>query len=232
MPLSSRKFLQYSQVLELFPLQQRNRIYAVAEYKDFRSDTPVFKKGEDGSFMAGVMSGRLRMSVHSKEGKEMLVTMVEKGELFGEMSVLDESPRAVDVISETDCTLMIIKRDDFIPILRESPDAMMGLLKLTCHRMRLYLQTMELVSLQSLPVRFARYLLRLARDYGTERDGHIVISARLSQLDIAQQLACTRESINKQLSSFADKKLLALEGDDIVLLDVAGIRQAIAMPGG
>ena len=180
--------------------------------------------------MAGVMSGRLRMSVRSREGKEMLVTMVERGELVGEMSVLDSQPRAVDVITETDCMLMIIKRDDFIPVLQSSPDAMMGLLKMTCHRMRLYLRTMELISLQNLPVRLARYLIRLSRDYGTEGDGKIVISAGLSQNDIAHQLACSRESINKQFSAFAEKGFLALQGNDIVLLDIDGLKRAILPP--
>ena len=63
------------------------------------------------------MNGRLRLSLSSPEGKDILVTMVERGEMIGEMSVIDELPRATDLIAETDSTLMIIQRNDFIPIL-------------------------------------------------------------------------------------------------------------------
>jgi CRP/FNR family cyclic AMP-dependent transcriptional regulator len=226
-----RKFLQYNQVFEHFPLNIRNAIYAKAEYKQFRPGDYVFKVGDDGQFMAGVMSGRLRMSMKSLEGKEMLITMVNRGELFGEMSILDEMPRAVDVIAETDCTLIVIKHDDFIPLLRASPDAMLALIRVTCYRMRRYLHVMELIALQSLPVRLGHYLLRLAHDYGTEKDGKIVISANMSQATIGQHVAISRESVNKQLHDFAEKGLLSLSGSDIVLNDVEGLKKAIANSG-
>jgi CRP/FNR family cyclic AMP-dependent transcriptional regulator len=231
MPLSPRKFLQYSQVFELLPLNMRNAIYAGAEYRDFRQGEYIFRVGDNGTFMAGLLSGRLRMGIRSLEGKEMLITMVERGELFGEMSILDDMPRAVDVIAETDCRLIIIKREDFLPALRASPDAMLGLIRITCYRMRLYLQIMELIALQSLPVRLGRYLLRLARDYGTEEGGNIVITARLSQAEIGQQLASSRESINKQLHDFAAKGLLSLSGSTIVLNDIDGLKKAITYIG-
>lgn len=177
--------------------------------------------------MAAVMSGRFRMMVRSPENKELLITMVERGELVGEMSVLDDAPRAVDVISETDSTVMIIKRDDFLPILRSNADAMMGLLKLTCHRMRSYLRTMEMIALEGLPARMARYLLQLADDYGTAQDGGILISSKLSQADIAQQLACSRESVNKQLANLIEKKLIALQDQGILLLNPDELRQSL-----
>jgi hypothetical protein len=228
---SPRQLLQYSQVLELFPLALRNRIYAGAEYRDFKPNVHLIKRGDEGTFMVGVMSGRMRMSVRSAEGKEMLITMVDRGELVGEMSVIDEQPRAIDVVTETDCTLMIIKREEFISVLRSSPEAMMGLLKMTCHRMRYYLNTMELISLQKLPVRLGHYLLQLAHDYGTDYEGKIIISAPFNQMDIAHHLACTRESINKQLSAFIDKGLVALDGSNIIILNAQKLKEAISPAG-
>ncbi|MDR3450828.1 MAG: Crp/Fnr family transcriptional regulator [Alphaproteobacteria bacterium] len=232
MRASSRKFLQYGKIFELFPLALRNTIYAKAEYREIHPGDYVFRVGEEGPFMACLASGRLRMSVTSREGKELLITMVEKGELVGEMSILDDKPRAVDVMAETDCTLMIVKRDDFLPILRTCPDAMIALIRITCYRMRRYLHTMELIALQDLPVRLGRYLWRLALDYGVEKDGEIVIAARLSQAEIGKQLAVSRESVNKQLHHFASLGLLSLKGTTITLHDVEGLKRAIAYVGG
>ncbi|MGE3623435.1 MAG: Crp/Fnr family transcriptional regulator [Bdellovibrionales bacterium] len=226
-----REFLQYSQILEHFPLQIRNTIYAKAEYKDFKPGDCVFKIGDEGNFMAGVMSGRLRMSVKSLEGKEMLVTMVNRGEVFGEMSILDGMPRAVNVVAETDCTLLVVRRDDFIPLLRMCPEAMLGLIRITCYRMRRYLHIMELIALQNLPVRLGHYLLRLAHDYGVEKDGKIVISPNMSQAAIGQHIAISREGVNKQLRDFADKGLLSLDGNDIILHDIEALKKFIAPSG-
>jgi CRP-like cAMP-binding protein len=227
MSATPRRQLQYNQVLELFPLSVRNQIFAGSEYRSYSRDQILFQRHDEGTFMAAVMSGRFRMMVRSPENKELLITMVERGELVGEMSVLDDAPRAVDVISETDSTVMIIKRDDFLPILRSNADAMMGLLKLTCHRMRSYLRTMEMIALEGLPARMARYLLQLADDYGTAQDGGILISSKLSQADIAQQLACSRESVNKQLANLIEKKLIALQDQGILLLNPDELRQSL-----
>jgi CRP/FNR family transcriptional regulator, cyclic AMP receptor protein len=226
--LSSRKLLQFSEVLALFPQPLRDQLYASAAYKDFRASATIFKQGDDGPWLGCVMEGRLRMDV-AKDQKEMLVTMVEKGELFGEMSVFDDFPRAVNITAETDCKILTLHRDKFIPLLKLCPDAMVRLLQMSCHRMRLYLQSLEFLSLQNLPMRLVHYLLRLAKDYGTERDGKIIISAHLSQMDIARALACTRESVNKQLAIFMDKKLLSLNGEDIILLDIEGLKKAVVL---
>jgi len=232
MSLSPRKFLQYSQALEAFPLNVRNAIYARSEYRDYKNGDYIFRSGDEGPyFMAGVMSGRLRMGVRSQEGKEMLFTMVEKGEVFGEMSVLDELPRAVDVMATTDTTLMIMKRDDLLPHLRTCPEAMLSLFRITCYRMRLYIHTMELLALQNVTKKLGRYLLRLGRDYGVEKDGTLVISSHLSQADIGLQLGVSRESINKQLNTFAEQGFLRHSSDEIVLCDIEGLKRSIAAVG-
>jgi len=221
-----RKALQYSEIFELFPVHVRNAIYSTAIHKEYQPGEYIFKIGDEEKFMACVVNGRLRMGIGPLKGKEMIVTMVERGELFGEMSILDDMPRAVDVVAETDCTLMIIKREDFLPMLRTNPDAMLALVRITCYRMRLYLQTMEMIALQNLTVRLSRYLLQLAQDYGKQEDGKTVIKARLSQTEMGQQLAASRESINKQLHEFVEKGLLSLHGSDIVLLDIERLKQA------
>jgi CRP/FNR family cyclic AMP-dependent transcriptional regulator len=228
MPTSPRKLLQYNELFELFPPQVRQALYATAYPKTYQAGEYVFRNGDEGPyFMAAVMSGRLRMGEHSLEGKEMLIAMVEKGEIFGEMSVFDNMPRAVDVVAETDCTCLIIKRDDFLPLVSSFPEVLLGIMKIMCHRMRLYAHTLELIALQNLPARLARYLLRLAKEYGVEENGKIRIQAGLSQADIGQQLATTRESINKQLKVFVSKGYITVDGDTIALTDVRGLKELL-----
>ncbi len=228
MPLPARRLLQYKELFELFPVGVRNTVYSMAEPKTVRAGEYVFHNGDEGPFyMAAVMSGRLRMSVHSLEGKEMLITMVEPGEIFGEMSLLDNSHRAVDVIAEVDCTLLIIWQEDFMPVLTQHPPVMLSIMRMMCHRMRLYAHTLELIALQSLPAKFVRYLLRLSRDYGIEKDGKIIIRANLSQAEMGNQLATSRESINKQLRIFITRGYIAMDGDDIVLLDIPALKKEI-----
>jgi len=228
MPLPPRKSLQYAQVLDCFPLSVRNSIYAKSEYRDLKKGEYVFRDGDEGPYFLGaLMSGRLRVEIKSREGKAFLLTMIEKGELFGEMSVFDELPRAVDIVADDNSTVMIIKRDDFIPLILTCPEAILNLFTIACRRKRGYVRMVELLALQNVKQKLGRHLLHLAQDYGKKDGDTVVINARLSQADIGLQLGITRESVNKNLNAFAEKGFVSYTNETITLLDVKGLKQCI-----
>lgn len=225
---SPRKVLQYNQILELLPLRQRNALYAKSKYLDVKREDYVYRRKDKGDYMIGVMSGRLRLSLSSPEGKEILLTMIDRGEMVGEMSMIDGLPRATDLIADVDSTLIILQRDDFLPVLMSCPEAMLRMMRTDCDRRRRYMHMIELLSLQSAPTKVARYILRLARDYGiAKEDGSVHIEARLSQIDMAHQLACSRESVNKQLAALVERGSLTLDGDVIILNDLEAFKRIV-----
>ncbi|MGE3623912.1 MAG: Crp/Fnr family transcriptional regulator [Bdellovibrionales bacterium] len=215
--------LQYEEFFSLFPAATRNELLSKAIYKAYKPGDLVYCRGDRDLFMGVVMSGRLRMSMTAEDGRGVLIGLVERGEVFGETPLLDGLPRTTDAEADTETTLMILKRDDFVPALRANPDAMLNVIKMLCHRLRIYLDTIDLIALQNLPKRLARHLLRLAGDYGVAEDGYIVIRSGLNQSSIGQQLATSRESINKQLKEFSERGFISLKNGDIVLLDRTGL---------
>ncbi len=231
MPLPPRSSLQYSKVLDCFPLQVRNAIYAKSEYRDYKKGDYVFRDGDEGPYFIGaVMSGRLRVEIKNREGGSILATLIEKGELFGEMSVFDGLPRAHDIVAEEPSTVMCIMGDDFIPQMLTCPEAILGLFKISCRRKRHYVRMVELLALQNVKQKLGRHLLHLAQDYGTTENGVVVINARLNQGDIGLQLGISRESVNKNMNAFAEQGLLTYSNETIRLLDVKGLKNAIYPP--
>jgi CRP-like cAMP-binding protein len=220
---------RYNELFTPFPAPIRNSLFHSAKMQHARAGETIYRTGEAGDWFGALLSGRVRICLRSQEGKEVLVSLIERGRTFGETSVLDGLPRPVDAVAETDVSYLIIKRDEIMPVLLQYPKVMEAMLKVLCHRTRIYLQKMELFALQGLPTRLAFHLLRLARKYGQEENGRMVVRAGLSQGDLAQQLAISRESINKQLKLFAEQNLVELKGHDIALLDIAAL-EAIACP--
>lgn len=216
--------LQYDEFFKLFSPQVRHEIFQTALYKSYKAGDVIYQRGDKEAFMGAVMSGRLRMSVASQDGRSILVGLVECGEVFGETALLDGLPRTMDAEAETETTLMILRREDFIPALRAHPDAMFDIIKMLCHRLRIYINTIDLIGLQNLPRRLARHLLHLAHDYGAEENGQWVIRSGLNQGALGQQLATSRESINKQLKEFTDQGLINIKNNIITLLDLAGLQ--------
>jgi CRP-like cAMP-binding protein len=225
-PLSTQNLadrLQYDEFFSLFSTPIRAEILSKAVYKTYAAGETVYYRGDQEVFMGVVMQGRLRMSMNASDGRGMLIGLVEDGEVFGETSLLDGLPRTTTAEADTETRLMIIKREDFIPALQAQPEAMLGVIKMLCHRLRIYLDTIDMIALRNLTRRLARHLLRLASEYGVEEGGHIIIRAGLNQTALGQQLAASRESINKQLKDFAAQNLISAKGSEITLIDVEGL---------
>lgn len=220
--------LQHNELFSLFPAHIRGQFYNKTETRTCKVGETIFKRGEDGPWFAAILAGRVREYVRSPDGKEMLLSIIERGEIFGERALLDGLPRAADAIADEETTFLVVRRDDFMPLLFNYPEAMYSVIKMLCNRMLRYTHTLELYALESLPARLAYLLLYLARKYGTEAGNQTVIRAGLNQSDLGHLLASSRESVNKQMKAFADKGYLTLKGDEIILIDRTGLEKIAA----
>ena len=161
----------------------------------------IFSKGDSGTSMMAVLSGRVRVGTQSAEGKEITLNVIGPAEVFGEIALLDGKPRSADATAIEDTLLMIVERRHFLPLLMRHEGLVERLLVVLCDRLRRTSLALEEIALANLPARLARVLCRLAEDYGRPAagGGGIRIEMKLSQRDLANLVASTRESVNKQL---------------------------------
>lgn len=209
----------------LFPSHIRTQLQNKAEARIAKAGQPIFQKGEDGPWLAALTSGRVRICVHTADGREMLISMVERGEICGERAVFDGLPRAGDAIAEEDTSYLVFRREDLIPALHTYPDTLMYLVRVLSVRLVRYMNTMELYAMQTLPVRLANFLIFFSRKYGKNVDGKLILPFNLSQTDLSRQIASSRESVNRQIKNFAARGLISLGSDGIEILNIAGLEE-------
>jgi CRP/FNR family cyclic AMP-dependent transcriptional regulator len=217
--------LLFTDLISFFPPHIRAQLYNKTDTRTFKAGEVIFKRGEPGPWFACILSGRVRLCIRNGEGKELLLSTVERGEVFGERAFFDSSLRAGDAIAEEETTFTVITQDEFFPLLLSYPEAMFNIIKILCNRIGGYLNTMELYALQDLPTRIAQVLLSLAQKFGREVDGRMVVHAGLNQSDLGQLVGSSRESVNKQLKIFCTKGYIAIEGDDLILLNVPHLQK-------
>jgi len=91
----------------------------------------IVKEGQAGVLMYVVLEGRLAVSIHDK-----LVEKIGPGGVFGEMALVERTPRLATVVSETDCGLLAIGRNTFLDLIKASPDFAVSLLGAVSDRAR------------------------------------------------------------------------------------------------
>ena len=121
----------------------------------------IFAKGDPGTGLMGVLTGSVKVSVASAEGKDIVLNIFREGEIFGEIALLDGRPRTADATAMSDCELIVIERRDFVPFLSSHPDVTIKFIEILCSRLRRTSEQVQDVTFLNLPTRLAKALLQL-----------------------------------------------------------------------
>jgi len=194
-------------------------LLAVASERRFPGGQVIFQKGDPGTSMMAVLSGRVRISAYSEDGREIILNMVDPGQLFGEIALLDGKERSADATAMGRTELLILDRRDFLPFLECNPKIAVQLIEVLCNRLRRTSEMVESIAFLDFGARLARLLVQMSEHYGKETDEGLLIDLRISQADLGNLIASTRESVNRQLSTWTQEGVIAIDQGKITLLD-------------
>jgi CRP/FNR family cyclic AMP-dependent transcriptional regulator len=194
---------------------ERSAISARARIRTFDAGEIIFAIGSPGDQMMAVLSGTVRISLPSKDGKELLLAIIHPGEVFGELAVLDGKERSADAHAESACSLAILERQDILSYLDRNPSAWLKIVEVLCHRLRRTDQVLAEVALMQLPTRLAKMMLRITEDSSVKQSEKI----RFSQRELASMVGGTRESVNKCLRKWQSGGIVQVSESWIAITD-------------
>lgn len=228
--IDKRKLLEGHTLLRELKPAELDQLASYARIVRHRAGDTIFLKGSPGTGMMAVVEGRVKISAPSPEGKDVILNVIEAGEIFGEVALLDGKARTADAAAMTDCALLVLERRDFLPFLRSHPDVCIRLLSVLCERLRRTSEQVEDILFLDLPGRLARALLRLADSHGERVAAGLRIALPLKQREFGEMLGLSRESVNKQLNEWQRQGAITLDGGKITIRDAATLKR-LADPG-
>ena len=187
--------------------------------------TVIFRKGDPGVGLIGVLSGAVKISVASADGRDVVLNIIREGEVFGEIALLDGRARTADATTMSDCELMTIERREFIPFLRSQPDVTLKLMEILCSRLRRTSEQVQEVTFLNLSTRLAKTMIRLAeKAKDSDRGGKVTITQR----EISQIVGRSRESTNKRLRAWQKSGWIRLERGSVTVLKPEKLEHIVA----
>jgi CRP/FNR family transcriptional regulator, cyclic AMP receptor protein len=188
--------LRQTQLLCAAPAEDISAAAAASRLRTFRRGQVVFTRGDPGSALIVVVTGRVKVVLQSADGGELTLVIVQPGGTMGELSVADGGPRSADAETLEAAQLLFVPRETIQHICARQPAAAQALARAVAASLRRLTEaTSDLVFLD-LPRRVAKVLLSQPRDH----DG--VIRPGLPQEELAHQVGGTRQSVNAALSGF------------------------------
>lgn len=197
----------------------------VAHRRTWRPGDVIFHKGDPGDFLLAQLTGRIKLSNLSQNGRELLIRFAEPGDLVGEIACLDGGERSSTATAVTEVEALTLARRDYRaiaaghPVLHEAAIAHLGaLLRGTNDRL-------ESVSLYQLHARFARFLLiSLTQMNGEDLEPVEMLSLKVNQTDLGLLVGASRPKLNRILQEFREQGVLEQDGA-IWRCNVAALRQ-------
>jgi len=180
----------------------------------------LFRKGDPGRQLYGVIQGRLKISSSGPDGKEVVFGLSDPGDVTGEIALLDAQPRSATVVALQATELLTLDRRDFLPFLERHPKVAIRLAELLAARLRRLSEQTEDSVLLALRARLAKKLVALAGSYGRETPEGTLIDLKLSQQALGDMVGTSRESINKQLRSWSESGLVRFDRGRIAVLQL------------
>jgi CRP/FNR family transcriptional regulator, cyclic AMP receptor protein len=223
LPLNATTIIERNSLFRSLPAKTIEQVTALASRRTYPAQAVIFMGGDPGDALYGVVTGRVRISASAAGGKEVFLNIMEPGDAFGEIALLDGQPRTAAATTLAPTELIVIKREDFLALLKREPQLAVHLIELLCKRVRWTSELMEDSSLLNAPARLAKRLLSLAGSHGRKTASGAQL--KISQEDLAQFLSLSRQVVNKYLQAWKRNNWISLGRGSVVLVNEKALRE-------
>lgn len=197
------------------------RLERHALIRRFARNAPIYLPTDaaDGAFL--LAAGRVRICSSTPNGKQQILALIDPGELFGELAVLDPGQRQEQAEAAVDSTVVWLAGDVLRELMESSPHLTLGITKLIGLRRQRIERRLRNLLFRSNFERLGHLLLELVEQYGRDVDGQIRLDVRLSHQELSAIIGVTRETVTGVLGEMQKAGLVQLGRQSIVILDLA-----------
>ena len=198
-----------------------------ARRRTFRAGEVIFHRDDPGQVLYVIRSGKVKIYITSQDGQEVALAVFGPGDYFGELALLDGQPRSASAVAIEPVETYALQRNDFINAVMHHPRIAVQVMNVLSRRLRQTDAMIEDLLFLDVHGRVAKKLLELAELHGARTPEGIRIELRLTQGELAAMVGASRESVNKVMGYFTDKRFITTDKYRITITRLADLRRRI-----
>jgi CRP-like cAMP-binding protein len=218
--MAEKSKLWYLESFNLFKSLTKERLdtlNVITHMKEIPKAEPIYFAKAPSNAIFLLKKGRVKLTRTSSEGKEMIMGLVNEGEVFGEMALMDEDERTDYAITMEPSLICAISKDDFKKFLNENPELNLKLTKLIGFKLKKFSERIEQLVFKDATQRVISFLLNLANENGKKIGHEIFVKPFLTHQDIAELTACSRQTVNSILTDLREKGLINFDRRKLII---------------
>lgn len=207
--------------------EEIQELMALAKRRTFRSGEVIFHRDDHGQVLYVIKEGKVKICLISPDGQEISLAVLGKGDCFGEFAILDSLPRSADAVAMEKVECYTLQRSDFHNVVMKNPKIAIQIMEVLTKRLRTTDEMIEDLIFLDVPGRVAKKLLELADSHGVKSEDGVRIEVRLTQQELASMVGASRESVNKVMGYFTDKRFISTDKHRITLHRITELRRRV-----
>ena len=173
----------------------------------------VVRAGESTDSLYILLTGRAKVTNHDEEGREIILAWLGPGESFGEMGLIDGSPRSANVVAAEACELLVLSKDSFQRCMQDNFQVALKLMQVLVQRLREADRKIENLALLDVYGRVGKLLL----EFSELREGQRVVTRKLTKQDIAKMVGASREMVSRVMKDLENQGYFRTEGSTLII---------------
>lgn len=190
----------------------RQKVSEICTTKNVKKGDIIFLEGEPAEGFYGIVSGTVKIYKIGFDGREQIIHIFSKGEVFAEVPVFSGDVYPANAVAIEDTRLIFINKERFIDLISNEPIIALKMLALLSLRLRKFTHLIENLSLKEVPNRLASYILMISEDK-TE------VRLPISKVQLAGTLGTIPETLSRILNRMSINGIIEVKGRQITIID-------------
>ena len=188
--------------------------------KRFHKNQVVLMEEDTANYIYVVYGGKVRVVNVGSDGSERILAVHKRGDIFGEMALLDAKTAPATVIAMEDADIGLLSREPFQKLFLSNEKVLLQLVAILCRRLREAQLVLKAIALPDAEQRLRSILNHLSLLHGVTDDRGTVIALRLTHKELAGYTSVSRETVTRLLHRMSEEgDLEMLENRTILLKD-------------
>ncbi len=197
--------------------ESMDNLNSITTMQEIPKSQPIYFAKEPSRSIYFLKRGRVKLTRTSPDGKETIIALVNPGEVFGELAIIDGSERTDYAIAMDDCLICAISREEFRNFIEKRPDLNLKVTKLIGFKLRKYSEKIDALIFKDAQQRVISFILNQATNYGKKIGDEYFLKPFLTHQEIAQLTACSRQTVNSILTDLRQEGLIDFDRKKLVI---------------
>ena len=220
-------YLKHIRLFDGISASEMQEMEKITRMEEVKKRQPLYLPGDPSRNVYLLKQGRVKIANTAPSGKEVTFEILEPGEIFGELDVLEDAPRSTSAEALDDALICVIPRKDFDQYLAMHPNVTLKLTKLIGLRLKKIQSRVEDLVFRDVPARLAHLLSELSKTEGVVDKQGIRLKVTLTHQEIANLIGCSRETVSTTMGQFRDNGLIQMDGRTITIVNEKGLSKLL-----